>query len=148
MRLAGRIEILGEGEAGFGLRFGRVDIEAGESELTTVGADARVHCARNRLEAAGDPREEAAASAFAFTQEIETAHHNDEDGRDGAPNQDNPPNHFPLPERSKSAVPDSLTVCSANGNEGIFGRDGGNTVTHLRGERIYCALFSPNVGGA
>jgi hypothetical protein len=41
------------------------------------------------LKAAGDAVENAAASAFALTEEIKAAKNNDEDSRDGAPDQEN-----------------------------------------------------------
>ena len=104
MRLAADIEALGEGEAGFGLRLGRVDVEPREGEFAARHAEFRMRRTRDGLKTAGDAREEAAASAFALTEEIKTAKNDDEDSQKGAPDQENPPNHFPLPD-ARRALP-------------------------------------------
>ena len=73
-------------------------------EFAARHAEFRMRRTRDGLKAAGDAFEKAAASAFSLTEEVKTAKNDDEDSRNGAPDQENPPNHFPLPD-ARRALP-------------------------------------------
>jgi hypothetical protein len=108
MRLAGGIESVAETETSLGLGLGGIDIEPREDEITARSRNACRRQTGDGLKAARNARKEAAAFVLASAEEVKTARHDDEDSQYGAPDQENPPNHFPLQGVEIGAVAASL----------------------------------------